>query len=205
MQSLLETPVLVLNRLWQPVNTCSARRAIALLYLGHAQVVDADGQNNFDTHDFASWVQSSVALAESSRELVHSVKRAFRIPRIIVLAVFDRLPKKEVKFTRQNIFARDGYLCQYCGKKFENKDLNLDHVIPRDKGGRTTWENLVCSCIRCNSRKSNKMPREANMFPLKEPKAPRWRPSFSGISALTAHASWRHFIDLEPSSVQVST
>lgn len=198
----LDSSVLVLNRLWQPVNTCSAKRALSLLFLGHAQVVQEDGENNFYTHNLGSWLEHSVGAA--GREVVHTVNYALKIPKIIVLAIYDRLPKKEVKFSRQNIFARDGYTCQYCGQRFEVKELNLDHVIPRDKGGKTTWENLVCSCISCNTRKANKLPREANMFPIKEPRAPRWRPFFSSLGKSSSHESWRHFLEFPSTRVEMS-
>jgi len=99
-----------------------------------------------------------------------------RVPRVILLVMFDRLPKKEVKFTRHNIFERDRNTCQYCGRIFERKDLNLDHVIPRDRGGPTTWENIVCSCIRCNTQKANCTPAEAGMHLVRKPKRPKWRP-----------------------------
>ena len=199
----LNSPVLVLNRLWQPVNTCSARRALILVYLGHAQVVQTDEDNNFFTHDFGSWLEHSVS--QAGDDMVRTVKRALRVPRIIVLAIFDRLPKKEVKFTRENIFKRDDYTCQYCGTQFEAKKLNLDHVVPRDKGGRTSWENLVASCVPCNSRKGNKLPAEARMFPRKEPKAPRWRPLFSSAGETVGYdESWRHFVELPDARVEVS-
>ncbi len=90
--------------------------------------------------------------------------------------MFDRLPKKEVKFTRHNIFERDRNTCQYCGQVFERKDLNLDHVIPRDRGGPTTWENIVCSCIHCNTQKANRTPQEAALHLVRKPKRPKWRP-----------------------------
>ena len=173
----LDRQVLVLNRLWQPVNICTVRRAVGLLFLGHAQVVGISGESQFATHDFESW--SSVDLGEQEGAdwpLVHTVSSAFPAPKIIVLAIFDRLPRQEVKFTRDNVFQRDGYQCQYCGGNFDSGELNLDHVIPRDKGGPTEWENVVCSCIRCNTKKGNKLPREAGMFPAKKPAAPRWRP-----------------------------
>ena len=86
------------------------------------------------------------------------------------------MPKKEVKFTRHNIFERDHNTCQYCGKVFDRKDLNLDHVIPRDRGGPTTWENIVCSCIKCNTQKANRTPQEAGMHLIRKPKRPKWRP-----------------------------
>ena len=98
------------------------------------------------------------------------------MPRVILLIIYDRLPKKEVKFTRHNIFERDKNTCQYCGRVFDRKDLNLDHVIPRDRGGPTTWENIVCSCVECNTQKANRTPQEAGMHLVRKPKRPKWRP-----------------------------
>lgn len=203
-KSLLDTPVLVLNRLWQPVNTCSAKRAIALLFLGHAQVVRSDEANNFYTHDIDSWIEHSGAEDSNDSDLVKSIRISLRLPRIVVLSQYDRLPKKEVKFTRHNIFQRDSFTCQYCGVVFDPKHLNLDHVVPKDKGGKASWDNLVTSCISCNSRKGNKMPEEAHMFPLREPKAPRWRPFFASVRETAYHPSWRHFLDLSSSQVEMS-
>lgn len=201
----LNSQVLVLNRLWQPVNICSGRRAISLLYLGHAQVVDADADNNFVMHDIESWAlhSESAAMRGLGAEMIHSISVCLRIPRIIVLSIFDRLPRKDVKFTRQNVFERDNYTCQYCATRFEAVELNLDHVRPRDKGGKTTWENVVCCCIRCNSRKGNKLGHEINMFPLREPRAPRWRPFFMYAREFNCHESWRHFLDLDHRTVTV--
>ena len=89
--------------------------------------------------------------------------------------MYDRMPKKEVKFTRHNIFERDKNTCQYCGEVFERKDLNLDHVIPRSKGGPHTWENVVAACRRCNTRKEDRLPHEAGMVLRSTPTAPRHR------------------------------
>jgi 5-methylcytosine-specific restriction endonuclease McrA len=200
--SLLDNQVLVLNRLWQPVNICSVRRAFSLLCLGHAQVVHTDEENNFSMHDMDSWLDQSESCLGS--EVVRSISICLNVPRIIVLTFFDRLPKKDVKFTRHNVFERDKYTCQYCARPFEPKELNLDHVVPRDKGGKTTWENVVCSCIRCNSKKANKLPHEVNMFPMREPRAPRWRPFFAIAKASASHDSWRHFLKLDHQTVEVS-
>ncbi len=123
--------MLVLNRLWQAVNVCTARRALTLLFEGHAQVVLGAGDGSFDTYDFSEWQDFSEQ--EPHPESICTVSFRIRIPRVILLVVFDRLPKKEVKFTRHNIFERDKNTCQYCGRAFDRKDLNLDHVIPRWK------------------------------------------------------------------------
>src|SRR5450755_431805 len=160
LNALLNSQVLVLNRLWQAVNICSARRAFTLLYQGHAQVVSSDLANNFLTHDFASWRDFSATAPD--HEVVTTISWKIRVPRVIVLLLFDRLPKKEVKFTRHNVFERDKNTCQYCGHVFDRSELNLDHVLPRDKGGLTTWENVVCSCIPCNTRKGNRLAHEVD-------------------------------------------
>lgn len=196
MENILDSPVLVLNRLWQAVHITSARRAFALLYQGHAQVVQSDADNNFLTHDFHAWRDFSEREPHGD-VMVQTVSFRVRLPRIIVLLVFDRLPKKEVKFTRHNIFERDRNTCQYCGRKFDRKELNLDHVLPRDKGGQTTWENIVCSCIPCNTRKGNRLPEQAGMRLIRQPQKPKWRPFINfTFGAPQHHESWRHFIDV---------
>lgn len=194
MSTLLNTPVLVLNRLWQAVNICTARRALTLLFEGHAQVVYQTPDGGYQTFDFREW--KDLSREEPSPESISTISFRVRVPRVILLLVFDRMPKKEVKFTRHNIFERDRNRCQYCGKTFDRQDLNLDHVIPRDQGGPTSWENIVCSCIRCNTRKANRTPREAGMRLIRKPRRPKWRP-FVQINVGTApHHSWRRFIDV---------
>jgi len=203
MEVLLERPVLVLNRLWQPVHTCSVKRALKLLCLGHAQVVQTDGEARYQTHDIVSWVEYSGEKASTmAAELVHSVRVALRVPKIIVLAMYDRIPRKEVKFTRQNVFLRDKHTCQYCAGIFSEPELNLDHVKPRDKGGKTTWENIVTSCIPCNTKKSNRMPREIGMRLLQEPRAPKWRPLF-GLRRHASEQVWQEFISPDRKKVSI--
>jgi 5-methylcytosine-specific restriction endonuclease McrA len=198
---MLDQPVLVLNRLWQAVNICTARRAFALLFQGHAEVVNAD-DGSFLTHNFDSWRELSAQ--EPEDEMVHTISLKIRIPRVIVLLVFDRLPKKEIKFTRHNIFERDKNTCQYCGIVFDRSELNLDHVIPREKGGKTNWENIVCSCIKCNSRKGNRLPHQAGMRLIRKPARPRWRPFVNITFGTRHHESWRHFVDMAYWNVELS-
>jgi len=200
-ESLLETSVvnvlnenvLVLNRLWQAINVCTVERAFTLLYSGHAEVVVENG-GEFQTFDFHEW--RDFTQDHDGDDVVHTVSFKIRIPRVILLLFFDRLPHKEVKFTRHNIFERDRNCCQYCGKRFDRRELNLDHVIPRDRGGTTTWENIVCACIPCNTRKANRTPTEAGMHLIKKPKRPKWRPFVNVTIASVAHDSWKHFLDL---------
>ena len=145
MHSALEQRVLVLNRLWQAVNVCSVRRALSMLFTGNAQVVYNDASGDFHTFDFGEWADFSEV--EPEEEVISTVSFRMRVPRVILLLGYDRFPKQEVKFTRHNIFERDNNTCQYCGGLFDRRALNLDHVIPRQRGGPTSWENIVCSCI----------------------------------------------------------
>ena len=205
---MLDRQVLVLNRLWQAVNICTVRKAFTLLFQGHAQVVYASpglaggSDTGFLTHDFKSWREFSER--EPEPEMVHTISFKVRIPPVIVLLVFDKLPKKEVKFTRHNLFERDKNTCQYCGVLFDRSELNLDHVIPRDKGGATTWENIVCSCIRCNTRKGNRLAHDAGMHLIRKPKRPKWRPFVQVSFNAPHHESWRHFLDMAYWNVELS-
>jgi len=192
MISVLNMPVLVLNRNWQPIHTCSARRALHLLCLGHARVVQVNGDECYATHDLASWIERSASAPDS--ELIHGVRLALQVPQVLVLGVYDKLPRLEVRFTRRNVFVRDNFTCQYCARELPEAQLNLDHVVPRDKGGRTSWTNIVTSCVRCNTRKANKLPDEARMHPMNRPCAPRWRPLFGVTEQGHARESWSMFV-----------
>lgn len=191
----LNQQVLVLNRLWQAVNVCSVRRALSLLFEGDAQVVFGDQDGDFKTYNFTQWRDLSQDQPQED-DSVGTVSFRIRVPRVILLMVFDRLPKKEVKFTRHNIFERDKNTCQFCGVTFDRRDLNLDHVVPRDRGGPTTWENIVCSCIPCNTRKANRTPAEAGMRLIRKPKRPKWRPFVQVNFGAPIHDSWKHFLDI---------
>ncbi len=204
MSGVLCDQVLVLNRLWQAVNVCSVRRALTLLFEGHAQVVFGVGDGDYRTLDFQQWRDLSEASPDPEGS-VSTVSFRIRVPRVILLMGFDRFPKKEVKFTRHNLFERDRNTCQYCGKTFDRRDLNLDHVIPRDRGGPTTWENIVCSCIPCNTRKANRTPAEAQMRLVRKPKRPKWRPFVQVSFGASIHDSWRHFLDVAYWNVELGS
>ena len=196
MEAALTEPVLVLNRLWQAVNVIAARRAFSLLASGHASVVHAEAEN-FQVFGMMDWVDFSRHNPPvHGMDMVGTPRYLIRVPRVILLSVFDKVPKKELKLTRKNVFERDKYQCQYCGKRLPSEDLNLDHVIPRDYGGKTTWENIVCSCIKCNSRKRNRLPHEAAMRLIRKPSKPSWRPVVAIAARGKRREEWRHFIDV---------
>ena len=196
MQGALDQPVLVLNRLWQAINIIGARRAFALLARGHASVVhpEADDFRVFSLLDWMDFSHHNPPVLPL--ETVHTASRTIRLPRVILLAYFDQLPRKELKLTRGNVFDRDKSQCQYCGKHFPSEQLNLDHVIPRHHGGRTTWENIVCSCIPCNTRKANRLPHEAGLRLIRKPVRPKWRPVISLVLGEQHRERWKDFLDL---------
>ena len=166
---MLNTSVLVLNRSYLPVHITSVRRAFILLYEGIARAID----EQYKTFDFESWAQLRVYAQDESIGLVD---RAIRIPRVIMLLTYDKVPRGQVRFTRINIFRRDKNRCQYCGKLFPRNELSIDHVTPRSYGGKSTWENVVCACYQCNKKKGGRTPAEATMKLLTQPRKPLWSP-----------------------------
>lgn len=164
---MLASPVLVLNRFYQPVQLTTVKRAVILLYGGAAHAVDEHG----DEYDFARWRLAEVPEGEPSIPLARG---ALRVPRVVHLLRYERVPRATVRLTRENLMMRDGHVCQYCGKKPALRELNIDHVLPRSRGGRDSWENLVTSCVPCNLRKGWHTPDEANMRLLRRPFQPKW-------------------------------
>jgi 5-methylcytosine-specific restriction endonuclease McrA len=190
---MLDSGVLVLNRLYRPIHVTSVRRAFALLYQGIAQAIDRE----YRLFDFESWSELS---AEMHPDSVGTVTRRIRIPRVIVLIACEHLPRARVRFSRFNIYARDGNRCQYCGNSFSRAELNLDHVVPRSRGGTTSWENVVCSCVGCNLRKGGRTPEEAGMHLLRPPGRPRWSPFHRLGSRRPMHLEWSPFLSLADAS-----
>lgn len=205
MEAALMEPVLVLNRLWQAVNVIAAKRAFSLVASGHAQVVHGE-DDGFEVFNMMDWMDFSRHNPPANElDIVHTVRHSIRVPKVILLSVFDRVPKKELKLTRRNVFERDKYTCQYCAKKMPSEELNLDHVIPRHYGGKTTWENIVCSCVSCNSRKANRLPHEAQMRLFRKPSAPKWRPVISLAARGKRQEEWKHFLDVAYWNVELET
>jgi 5-methylcytosine-specific restriction endonuclease McrA len=192
--TVLNQSVLVLNRSYLPVHVTSARRAFSLLYQGIARAVNEE----YQTFDFEEW--SQVADARDEADFVGTVRGSIRVPRVIVLIAFDRLPKRHVRFSRINIMTRDRFQCQYCGKRPQRADLNLDHVVPRALGGRTTWENVVTSCVDCNRRKGGRTPVQAGVALVRKPARPRWTPLAHLMLSSVRHEEWRPFLNVVDAS-----
>jgi len=185
---MLDTAVLVLNRVYQPIHVTSVRRAMSLLYQGVARAID----DEFRLLDFEGWAE----LAAASEDAIHTPTRAIRVPRVVVLVAHAHLPHHRVRFSRLNVYARDESACQYCGRRRARSELNLDHVIPRSRGGSTSWENVVCSCVACNLRKGGRTPEEAGMRLLRQPSRPRWTAVFRAAARRAIHRQWIPFLGL---------
>ncbi len=177
--------MLVLNRGYQPVRITDARDGFSLLYLGRARALDAA----FEPHDFGQWKSRRLSPTD---EAIGTVGGSIGIPRVLLLNDYNRVPRTPLRLSRRHVYMRDDYACQYCGRRPGLKELNLDHVRPRCQGGRSTWENLVTSCRRCNLEKGSATPEEAQMRLKKPPVRPSWS------LALTLTASRRRFVEWEP-------
>src|SRR5262249_36880440 len=156
----LNSNVLVLNRDYMALRVVNVKRALCLLFKQLAEVVHIE-DGEYLSYDFTDWCELSQlkkAFEPHSHEWLKCVRFDIAIPRIVRLTLYDRLPRQEVKFNRRNIYARDGNRCQYCGKKFATTELSLDHVIPRSKGGKSTWDNIVSACLKGNIKRGGRTP-----------------------------------------------
>jgi 5-methylcytosine-specific restriction endonuclease McrA len=191
--SVLNTKVLVLNRSFSPVHVTSVRRAFSLLYQGIAHAVNEE----YQTFDFESWAHMSASVNDDTIGLVN---RVIRVPRVILLLAYDRVPKRQVRFSRFNIYSRDRNTCQYCGERLPRSELNLDHIVPRSQGGLSRWDNVVCSCHACNRRKGGRTPEQAGMRLLRPARRPEWTPFMLQTFSLRRYREWAPFL----SAVDVS-
>lgn len=195
----LNRPVLVLNKNWQAVNVVTAKKAYKMLSKLYsedveginieteprARVIDVDDLMVYDWTDWTS-------MEPKDGGFVVAGDTQFRVPEVILLSRYDKLPNRKVKFSRRHVYRRDNYECQYCGENPGTELLTIDHVMPRSRGGKTTWENCVLACLDCNSRKADRTPEECRMQLRKVPKKPmlnlfkadqKYRPQ-----------SWRQFV-----------
>jgi 5-methylcytosine-specific restriction endonuclease McrA len=190
---MLNSSVLVLNRSYLPIHVTSVRRAFSLLYQGIARAVD----EQYQTFDFDGWRQLAVA---RDMDAIGTAGGLIRVPRVIVLIAFDRLPSRHVRFSRINLMARDNFRCQYCGGRPSRSELNLDHVVPRALGGHSTWENVVASCVDCNRRKGGRTPKQAQMALRRQPVRPRWTPLVNLMLSTVRYQEWRPYLNVVDAS-----
>lgn len=163
--------VLLLNQSYEPISVINWQKAISLLVLDKVEVIEEyEGKN------------------------IRSKHIVFRMPAVVRLLKAFRRPRKRVKFNKTNVLARDNWKCCYCGQKFSTSELTYDHVIPRSKGGKTTWNNIVSCCINCNSKKGSRSLNESGMRLRKKPTRPDWVPIFSiTLSRKKIPKIWKEF------------
>lgn len=201
--TVLDSSVLLLNAHYMAMRVVSVRRAFTLLFKRDeqqqpvAEIVHVE-EGRYVSYNFDDWAQLSAFRREfepTSHDWVRTVRFDLVVPRIVRVLTFAKQPKQDVKFNRRNLFARDHNLCQYCGKRFPTSELSLDHVVPRSRGGKSTWENIVCACTRCNVRKGGRTPDEAHMKLVRAPAKPRRNPVVSITLADHRYSSWKQFLD----------
>jgi len=166
---MINLPVLVLNQNYEPLNICRARRAVVLVYEGKAEMLE-DGTG-----------------------FIHSASCSFSLPSVIRLSYIIKRPRPQRRLTRLEVFNRDHYTCQYCGK--ESRQLTLDHVTPRYLGGQHTWENVVSACNHCNRRKAGRTPEQARMELIRRPSFPHGNAYFYiPLHHQQAQSKWQKYL-----------
>jgi 5-methylcytosine-specific restriction endonuclease McrA len=193
----LDCNVLVLNKHYMAIRIVGAKRAFSLLFRQLAEVVSFE-QGNYSNYDFQSWCDVSQFkrnFEPDGHDWIATVNLHIAVPRIIRLLFYDRLPRNEVKFNRRNIFARDRNKCQYCGKRHPTSELSLDHIIPRSMGGKSNWENMVCSCTQCNVKKGGRTPKQAGLKLIQKPVKPKRNPLVHIHLGHQRYHSWKQFLD----------
>ncbi len=160
--------VLLLNQNYEPLNVCSLRRALGMVLGGKAEIL------------------------ENGRGFIHSVSQAWPVPSVVRLGYMIRRPPPRVRLCRKEVFRRDNYTCQYCGRQTRN--LTMDHVIPRHRGGKYGWENLVSACPACNRRKGGKTLEQAHMQLLREPRTPRPTGTYLFQPYLDENTEWEKYL-----------
>ena len=183
---MLDRKTLVLNRAWNPVATTTVRRAIVLMSRGAAGAVDPE---TYELADWTAWIEGD----RSSEGTVRGVDFLFPVPDVIILREYGGVPRQTVPYTRRNVYRRDAMRCQYCGAMPGIGALTIDHVIPRSRGGGTSWENCVAACLRCNGRKADRLVSESGMRLLREPFAPTW-PGGLDPRVVRSRPVWHRFL-----------
>jgi 5-methylcytosine-specific restriction endonuclease McrA len=187
--ALLNQTVLVLNRNWIAVNICDARRALTLLYQDLARAVT----ESYETLNFESWRDLSRYARE--HEVIHTPRYPLMVPQVIKLVLYNHFPPLHVKFSRRNIYLRDRNRCQYCGARPPREEMTIDHVVPRSRGGKTVWENVVLACSRCNTRKGDELLGECGLTLIRKPRRPHWLLGSRADFDPDHRPLWQKFID----------
>lgn len=182
--------VLVLNKNWQAINVTSPSNALSMMYTGNATGLHIEGNDNMTPLKWKDWIK-----IKCKDELcVKTINGSIQIPKIIILCHYNKIPKKRPKFTSKNIWTRDNGICQYTGKKLKPNEGNIDHVIPKSRGGTTDWSNCVLAHKDINSKKADRTPNEAGLKLLKTPNVPKELPTHFYIKNKHNIKEWNIFL-----------
>lgn len=199
MMDIIDSQVLVLNNSWQPIHLTTVREAFCDVMSDKAKFIDPD---TFILYKIDEWIclpKVSVISDKKGNESLVTYKtirtpnKEIRLPEVIILDNYDDVPDFELRLTAKNIALRDGFKCQYCNCRLNSEKITLDHIIPQSKGGKNSWENLVLSCFKCNTKKANRTPEQAGMKLLSVPKKPKWFPLTAKMGK-NAPISWSKFV-----------
>lgn len=197
----LEDRVLVLNKGWNAIRVATVKEAIGLVAKGSARIIDP---KDFAQLDLMSWADVSKARAKYGDAVIRSQRLVLLPPEVVVLTEYDGIAERSVVFSRRNLFKRDKYTCMYCGAQPGPEELTIDHVLPKSRGGVSSWENCALACMPCNKRKANRTPDEAGMKLRRQPRRPSWR-TLIHVSPRERRQSWEQFlskayweVELEP-------
>ena len=184
--------VLVLNRNWQAINIRTPADAFCQMATNTATALDIEGDNHIRPVSWDEWITLPI---RDSDNAVRTARGAIRVPTVIVAVNYARVPKKRPKLNAKNIRERDGNCCQYTGKLLHPDEGSLDHVLPRSRGGKDTWENLVWSARDVNHRKADRLPHEAGLKLLTTPRAPKELPVTAHLRNTHGVAEWKLFLN----------
>ena len=196
--TVLNRPTLVLNRNWQPVGVATVAKSLVKVWNDTARIVDPADYRQYTWSDWAE-------LRPSEDESFIRTGRLcrLRVPEVVTLTKYDRLPANAVTFSRRNVFKRDRFTCQYCGRQPGSEELTIDHVVPRAQGGTSSWDNCVLACVECNTRKADRTPKQGDLQLRKEPHRPLWRPLYAAHGARID--SWSKFVSEAYWNVELET
>lgn len=198
MTNVLDMQVLKLNKNYVPLEIITVKDAFSKLASGRAEIVTIE-DGTYCNYDIYSWTEASELKREFEEfseldDWLDLSSLTIQVPRIIRCLFYDKVPIYGIKLNRKNIYARDHNTCQYCGKKFNTKELTLDHVIPKKQGGTNLWTNLVCACVSCNSKKGGRTPSEAGMKLKRKPFQPDYSPTMRIHIGNKKYHSWKNFL-----------
>jgi 5-methylcytosine-specific restriction endonuclease McrA len=191
--NVLELPTLVLNRHWQPIHVTNVVRALVMLWNDSARVVEPEEYRLY------TWEEWAALEAVAGLPCIRAARLRMRVPEVVSLTHYDRLPSTAVTFSRRNVAKRDHSTCQYCGAQPGGEAITIDHVVPRSQGGTSSWTNCVAACDACNARKADRTPEQAGMRLRKRPARPEWKPFYAAQGARIA--SWDRFMAHESALV----